>query len=119
MTFFQRATTTATTIGKKFIATLGSMAAMWAISEVISLAIKGIDRLANAEKYAEERLNKLKEKGEEAAKAIDELNDKFKSHTEILMHIVYYNNTKTNMTVAKDLTLCYFFRCTLGQMYLH
>lgn len=82
MTFFQRATTTATTIGKKFIATLGSMAAAWAISEVISLAIKGIDRLANAEKYAEERLNKLKEKGEEAAKAIDELNDKFKSHTE-------------------------------------
>lgn len=42
MTFFQRATTTATTIGKKFIATLGSMAAAWAISEVISLAIKGI-----------------------------------------------------------------------------
>lgn len=39
MTLFQRATTTATTIGKKFIATLGSMAAAWAISEVISLAI--------------------------------------------------------------------------------
>ena len=42
MTFFQRATTTATTIGKRFIATIGSMAAAWAISEVISLAIKGI-----------------------------------------------------------------------------
>ena len=42
MTFFQRATTAATTIGKKFIATLGSMIAVWAISEVISLAIKGI-----------------------------------------------------------------------------
>lgn len=82
MTFFQRATTAATTIGKKFIATLGSMAAAWAIGEVISLVIKGIDNLVNAEKYAEERLNKLKEKGEEAAKAIDELNDKFKSHTE-------------------------------------
>lgn len=42
MTLFQRATKAAGTATKKLFATLGSMTAAWAISEVISLAIKGI-----------------------------------------------------------------------------
>ena len=90
MTFFQRATTTATTIGRKFIATLGSMAVMWAVTEGISLLIKGVSKLN--EKFNEtiqlnkeiEKLNKSYDKNKQSIENINtSLDDNLKRIKEI------------------------------------
>ena len=56
MTLFQRATKAAGGVVKSLGATLGSMAAMWAIGEVISLVATGIDNAVHKVEYAQERL---------------------------------------------------------------
>ena len=53
---FQRATKAAGGVVKSLGATLGSMAAMWAIGEVISLIATGIDNTVHKVEYAQERL---------------------------------------------------------------
>lgn len=57
MTLFQRAGKAAGAAMKSLMATLGSMAAMWAIGEVISLATTAIDNYINRVKYAKEALD--------------------------------------------------------------
>lgn len=64
MTFFQKAVKKTGTVLKSLGGTLASMAIMWAASELISLAIKGIDTLIhkseNAIKAAEEAQDAIK-----------------------------------------------------------
>lgn len=57
MTLFQRAGKAAGGVIKSLGATLGSMAAMWAIGEVLQLVITGVDHLVNSAKYAKEALD--------------------------------------------------------------
>lgn len=45
LTLFQRASKAASSAAKSFVATLRSMAVMWAITEGISLPIKGVSKL--------------------------------------------------------------------------
>lgn len=75
MTLFQRAGKAAGTAVKGLVATLGSMAAMWAIGEVISLTAKAIDNYVHRIDYAKEHM-------EELQGTIDELESKRKSRSE-------------------------------------
>lgn len=65
MTLFQRAGKAAGGVIKSLGATLGSMAAAWAIGEVLSLAISGIDHLVNSAKYAKEALDDFNDSAKE------------------------------------------------------
>ena len=85
MTLFQRAGKAAGTTLKELGAILGSMAAAWAIGEVISLAITGLDQFVNHAKRASEDAdeafsdtNEKVQKNEEEAKSLDELISKYK-----------------------------------------
>ena len=85
MTLFQRAGKAVGITLKELGAILGSMAAMWAIGEVISLTITGLDQLVNHAKRASEAAdeafsdtNEKVQKNEEEAKSLDELISKYK-----------------------------------------
>lgn len=82
---FSRASKAAGITLKELGAILGSMAATWAIGEVISLAITGLDKFANSAKRASEAAdeafsdtNEKVQKNEEEAKSLDELISKYK-----------------------------------------
>ena len=62
LTLFQRAGKAAGGVIKSLGATLGSMAAAWAIGEAISLAINGIDAIINHAKRASDATQEAKEK---------------------------------------------------------
>lgn len=68
---FSRATKTAGTALKSFAATLGSMAAAWAIGEVFSLVATGIDSLLN-------QASNISEKAEGFASTMDAFNSSVK-----------------------------------------
>lgn len=85
LTLFQRAGKAAGTTLKELGATLGSMAAMWAIGEVISLTITGLDQFVNHAKRASEAADEAfsdtsekVQKNEEEAKSLDKLISKYK-----------------------------------------
>ena len=65
LTLFQRAGKAAGGVIKSLGATLASMAATWAIGEVISLAYSGIDHLVNRVKYAKEALDEFNDSTKE------------------------------------------------------
>lgn len=72
LTLFQRATKAAGTATKKFIGTLGSMAAMWAISEAISLVISGFSKLNDLIKENKHAIgNSISENYERASNDLD------------------------------------------------
>ena len=66
MTFFQKAVKKTGTVLKSLGGTLASMAIMWAASELISLAVKGIDTLI----YKSENAIKAAEEAQDAIKSI-------------------------------------------------
>lgn len=61
MTLFQRAGKAAGTAMRTFGATLASMGVAWLAGEAISLAITGLDHLANATKYEKQALENATE----------------------------------------------------------
>lgn len=85
LTLFQRAGKAAGGVIKSLGATLGSMAAAWAIGEAISLAINGIDAIINHAKRASDAAQEAKEKAsntlsedEETSNSLDDLISKYK-----------------------------------------
>ena len=54
----------------KALATAGNMIAMWAISKGIKLAVKGINKLANASKHAAENAKELASKMNDSISSI-------------------------------------------------
>ena len=85
LTLFQRAGKAAGGVIKSLGATLGSMAAAWAIGEAISLAINGIDAIINHAKRASDAAQEVKEKAsntlsedEETSNSLDDLISKYK-----------------------------------------
>lgn len=85
MTLFQRAGKAAGGVIKSLGATFASMAATWAIGEVISLAINGIDVIINHAKRASDATQEAKEKAsnalsdnEETSNSLDDLISKYK-----------------------------------------
>lgn len=63
------------------LATAGNMLLAWGISEAISFAISGFDKLVNAEKYAQEAFEKAKTATDETAKSIRELKSEMSDTT--------------------------------------
>ncbi len=103
MTLFQRAGKAAGTAVKSLVATLGSMAAMWAIGEVISLIVSGLDKLVNSAKYAKEAAEGFSSSYETLQKdisdnssKISELNAKYQELSEGV------NNLGENVSLTKD-----------------
>ena len=85
LTLFQRAGKAVGITLKELGAILGSMAAMWAIGEVISLTITGLDKFVNHAKRASEAADEAfsdtsekVQKNEEEAKSLDKLISKYK-----------------------------------------
>lgn len=85
LTLFQRAGKAAGGVIKSLGATLGSMAAAWAIGEAISLAINEIDAIINHAKRASDAAQEAKEKAsntlsedEETSNSLDDLISKYK-----------------------------------------
>ena len=87
MTLFQRAGKAAGSALKSLGATLGSMAAAWAIGEAISLAITGIDSFINKSKIASDAAQKVKEEANdtlsEDIKTSDSLDDLISKYKEL------------------------------------
>lgn len=90
LTLFQRASKAASSAAKSFVATLSSMAVMWAITEGISLLIKGVSKLN--EKFNEtiqlnkeiEKLNKSYDKNKQSIEDINtSLDDNLKRIKEL------------------------------------
>lgn len=79
-TAFSNITKKAGTIVKSFGATLGSMAVMWAVGEVISWIAKGIDNFVHAEEKATERSKELNDETKRINEGLEE-NKKIISET--------------------------------------
>ena len=77
LSIFQRASKTASTVIKSFGATLANMAFAWAISEVFSLIVKGIDNVVHASEKAIERMEKAKS-------TIADLNSSYENHATLV-----------------------------------
>lgn len=103
LTLFQRAGKAAGGVIKSLGATLGSMAAMWAIVEVISLAITGLDRLVNHAKYASEESQEEKQKAVDKytkdTETVDSLNELISKYKELREVSDYDTNTNTRKQV--------------------
>ena len=103
LTIFQRAGKAAGGVIKSLGATLGSMAAMWAIGEVISLAITGLDRLVNRAKYASEESQEKKQKAVDKytkdTETVDSLNELISKYKELREVSDYDTNTNTRKQV--------------------
>lgn len=111
MTLFQRAGKAAGTAMRTLGATLGSMAAAWAIGEVISLAITGIDHLVNAEKYEQQAFedateaakkysDQIKETREELKKTEESANSISQRYAELVQGV--NANTNENESLSND-----------------
>ena len=74
MTFFSRATKAAGSVLKTFIATLGSMAAMWVIGEVVSVVIQIIDNIVHEAEYAEKALKDVQDEIKSIKSELDSMN---------------------------------------------
>ena len=103
MTLFQRAGKAAGNAIKSIGAAIGSMAAMWAIGEVISLIVSGLDKLVNSAKYAKEAAEGFSSSYETLQKdisdnssKISELNAKYQELSEGV------NNLGENVSLTKD-----------------
>ena len=103
VTGFQSVVKAAGTGLKSFAATLGSMAAMWAIGEVVSLIVSGLDKLVNSAKYAKEAAEGFSSSYETLQKdisdnssKISELNAKYQELSEGV------NNLGENVSLTKD-----------------
>lgn len=75
---FTKAVNFGKTAIKSFGASLASMAAMWAIMEVASLVVTGIDDLIHASEKAREKSNELTESWNEENSSLDESISKYK-----------------------------------------
>lgn len=69
----------AAAIGMKALSIAGNMLLMWGISEAISLVVSGLDKLINAEKYAREKLEQLKQEYNDITSEISSCNEELKT----------------------------------------
>lgn len=100
---FSRGLKGAGTALKTIGATLGSMAAMWAIGEVISLAIKGFDNLAHASERAKEAMEEAKSTISDAQKELQNVSSTINDNKSRFLELSNgVSSTSKNLKLSKD-----------------